>query len=75
MTGRRNSPAELRQRQTAALKHGAQRKRHLALIFEEITADADGIKTLRAREDWKPYVRAAVPVVADTASKKMGGGF
>ena len=38
-----------------------ERKRFVGLVFEEIVADADGLRELLPHEEWKTYMRSALP--------------
>ena len=46
-----------------------ERKRLIGLVFEQITADAEGLTGLQPREDWKPYMRAVVPATGGSERK------
>jgi hypothetical protein len=51
----------------------AERKAVAGKVFEQITADADGLDEFIPREAWKDYVRAVVPLAEGGHERKMRG--
>jgi hypothetical protein len=49
-----------------------ERKRLIAVVFEEIQADAEGVRELVPHEEWKACLRSALPKPRVLSERKTG---
>ena len=49
-----------------------ERKRLIAVVFEEIQADAEGLRELVPHEEWKACLRSALPKPRVLSERKTG---